>query len=1742
MKKPFIFLFLLFVLGCLDSYSQDYSNKGKDFWLGYGYHVNMAGNPAGGGTQDMVLYFTSDKNATVTVDIPGVTGFTPVVYQVLANQVTTSAPLPKTGTTDARINVFGLSNKGIHITSDNPIVAYAHIYNSSISGASLLFPTATLGKDYYSVNFTQSSNAANANSFFFVVATEDGTSVEITPSAANLNGLTPNIPSVVTLNKGQIYNVMGTVNSSQDPNTKTYLGTDLSGSRIRSISTNSTGGCKKIAVFSGAGKMTIGSNPNGNLSADNLFAQAFPAVAWGKKYLTAPTGSQPNNYYRICVTDPNTKVSLNGVVLPKSSLINGFYYQFLNGNASGTNPATPNLIESDIPILVAQYCTTQGQDGNPNTSPFGDPEMIYLSPVEQTINSITLYSASQFKILQSYINIIIKNQGVASFKIDGVSKQSLFQTHPKESNYSYAIIPVTSGSHNLYSDSGFNAIAYGFGSAESYGYNAGTNVKDFTQTAAFQNHYKRLDSAISCVNEPFQFSIPLNFIPASIRWDFSAAPNINPNNNIPVNNAPVYDSVSPVNGQQLYYYSTGKTYLFTKSNTAAQRDSIKLYTTSLTPDGCGSTDQLYVIPVKVVDLPNANFITSNSGCVTDSVHFIDATNTDGNGVVQTGFWDYGDGTTDSAFNPIKKYLAAKTYNIRYRPITSYGCIGDTTISQTFTPPPVARFGFSDSCINSSIVFSDSSSIAIGNIVKWYWDFGDGTYDTTVTNAPRTKIYSSTGTYQVSLIVQSNSGCMGLKYTQSITIRPLPNTDFVLPTAVCLPIGTANFNDATSIASNNSISKWIWDFGDGAIDSTQNPTHQYSAVGNYSVKLRASSNYGCWKDSVKVLSNIFDQPKAKFDVTNFVCLRDTTVFTDSSNGMGGTIVKWNWNFGDGITDTVNNTKHVYKGAAVDTVTLFVITDKGCLSDTVKKTTIVNALPSAGFFTQAINNYCENKPIKIIDTATDHSITNASLIRWYWDMGNGHTYTITNGGYNTFFNEYYSSFKNYPIKMMVENSLGCKSDTLTKNINIHAQPHIGFVLPEVCLADASANFTDTSSIADGSTASSYLWNYNAGSPLISPGPSIATSTAQNGSTHYNLVGNYKVSFKITSSFGCDSTLIQPFTVNGSVPHANFIIQKNATLCSNDSIRIADSSYVDFGTVTKNEIYWNYLGPASSATLDDNPFMLKGYTTIYPNFSSPSSKTYQIRMTAHSGNSNVCANSITKIVTIHQSPQVQFSTIPGICNDTTARQIIQAKEIGSVPGNFTFTGTGINSSGLFTPNAVSPGTYPIKYVYTTAFTCADSAVKNITVWPSPIAKWGNSAILCEKNDIQFTDSSVANFSNIAQRFWSFGNGTDTIFNSTTNFNKRYLNANNYTVSLRVITDSGCRSSFNIQQLQVHNLPIPNFSLPSICLPDGKGSFTNMTTIADGSEALFSYLWNFGDPNDPSASTIKQPTHQYSALGPVNVQLKVTSKDQCIDSLTQSLTTIYPQPKANFSILSDTICSNVSLALLDISNGITSATNAWHWDFGNGISTNVKNPTTSFIDSGNYKVSLYVYNAQGCVSDTASKMIAVEPYPVLKLGPSKVVLENGQISLVPQFVYGRNLQYLWTPSDYLNSDTAATPISKPKADITYKLTLTGLGKCTVTDTLFIKVLFSPLVPNAFSPNGDGINDTWKIQYLESYPGATIDIFNRYGQKVFSSVGYNTEWDGNFNGSPLPVGTYYYIINPKNGRATMNGSVTIIK
>ena len=103
-------------------------------------------------------------------------------------------------------------------------------------------------------------------------------------------------------------------------------------------------------------------------------------------------------------------------------------------------------------------------------------------------------------------------------------------------------------------------------------------------------------------------------------------------------------------------------------------------------------------------------------------------------------------------------------------------------------------------------------------------------------------------------------------------------------------------------------------------------------------------------------------------------------------------------------------------------------------------------------------------------------------------------------------------------------------------------------------------------------------------------------------------------------------------------------------------------------------------------------------------------------------------------------------------------------------------------------------------------------------------------------------------------------------------------------------------------------------------------------------------------------------------------------------------------------------------------------------------------------------------------------------------------------------------------------------------------MGDCSVTGLIKVIALKEIVVPNTFSPNHDGINDKWIIVALSSYPQSKVKVFNRYGQIVFSANGYGTPWDGTMNGKELPGGTYYYIIEPGNGRPTLTGYVTLLK
>jgi gliding motility-associated-like protein len=264
-------------------------------------------------------------------------------------------------------------------------------------------------------------------------------------------------------------------------------------------------------------------------------------------------------------------------------------------------------------------------------------------------------------------------------------------------------------------------------------------------------------------------------------------------------------------------------------------------------------------------------------------------------------------------------------------------------------------------------------------------------------------------------------------------------------------------------------------------------------------------------------------------------------------------------------------------------------------------------------------------------------------------------------------------------------------------------------------------------------------------------------------------------------------------------------------------------------------------------------------------------------------------------------------------------------------------------------------------------------------------------------------------------------------------------------------------------------------------------------------------------------------------------------VNQASKTLNSFYDKPVAGFTVNPQQVCQGLDNNFTSTSTAPNSTVQSWNWNFNDGSTSTTANPVKKFTTPGVYNIQLTVTNAVGCVSDPYILPVTVHLQPKIDAGPSFVVPMGTQI----QFGATANsagLTFSWSPPLGLSDAATLKPALTANLDQVYTLTATGSNGCTATDFLSVKILKPIQVPNIFTPNGDNIHDRWVIPNISDYPGASVEVFNRYGQQVFYSVGYATPWDGRFKGKDLPTGTYYYVIKLNNGFKMVNGSVTIVR
>lgn len=195
----------------------------------------------------------------------------------------------------------------------------------------------------------------------------------------------------------------------------------------------------------------------------------------------------------------------------------------------------------------------------------------------------------------------------------------------------------------------------------------------------------------------------------------------------------------------------------------------------------------------------------------------------------------------------------------------------------------------------------------------------------------------------------------------------------------------------------------------------------------------------------------------------------------------------------------------------------------------------------------------------------------------------------------------------------------------------------------------------------------------------------------------------------------------------------------------------------------------------------------------------------------------------------------------------------------------------------------------------------------------------------------------------------------------------------------------------------------------------------------------------------------------------------------------------------------------------------------------------TTTYLEatSTTFYVSIM---RDGCESPRVPIKAIISGPPVADAGPDAVI-NPGESTTLQGSGDG---SYEWTPSDGLSNPNIANPIARPTKTTVYTLRVSRGANCVGQDEVTVIVREPMDIPNAFSPNGDGTNDTWEIENINTFPDARIEVFNRWGSKVYDKVGYQNDWNGMYRGSPLPVGVYFYVIT-LNGGYKMTGSVSIV-
>lgn len=924
--------------------------------------------------------------------------------------------------------------------------------------------------------------------------------------------------------------------------------------------------------------------------------------------------------------------------------------------------------------------------------------------------------------------------------------------------------------------------------------------------------------------------------------------------------------------------------------------------TLIVSDGVVSDTMVKTNFIHVFQDPEADFVPAfTQGCTPFEVCFNDSSIA-GSAPIVEWLWDFGDGGSSTQQNPCNTYNTPGNYTVTLMVVDSNGCesiivypdlieasdfvTADFTANVTAACEPPLQVNFTSLSSSPSLVH------------KWLYGNGQNSHQINPTVT-----YNAPGEYDVRLVVVNSFGCTDTMLKPGyIAIEPLEAgfTANVTQGCVGLPV---SFTDTSS--SNPNI--WRWDFGDGTTDSVQNPVHTYNSPGTYTVKLFAANSGSCMDSTEKVgYITINSSPQADFTGANLSACQAplTSQFTDNSTNA----VAWLWQFGDGDSSTVRNPSHTYTTAGSYTVTLTVFNADSC-SNTMVKPAFVNIVPPQANLVGDSVRGCLPHTVNFADS----SISNETIVSWFWDFGDGATSTMQNPSH------IYTNPGSYDVSLIIVNDEGC-TDTVTRSNYVRAgnKPAANFTANtfDICLY-GSINFTDQS-VGD---VNEWLWFFGDGNTSIEENPTYA----------YSDTGTFTVRL-IATSFGCRDTFERVDYIHVSPPDARFYIEQHCddpyTVIFHDNSLAPDTWFWEFGD-----------GTSDTAQNPVHTFSGRGTYTVSLTVTDSSSGCFDIE-------------AIPVYIT---DPKAGFEadTLMG-CRPFS----VQFADSSISADAYRWLSDGMVSTAA-NPTFVynTPGVYSVTQIVTDIHGCSDTLVRPdyITVL-GPTALFGATPLNgCAPLEVDFIDTSAAFMSPIVAWKWKFGDGDSSLLQNPQHL---YDSTARYNVSLTVTDGNGCVHTTLKPQYIRPTFPTPAFvGDTQTCI----GTPINLTSQSAG--VNLTYFWDFGDN---STSTLRNPSHAYADTGKYTITLTVTDVNGCDSTIVMPDFVNVSEPVTNFT--ADSTFSPCPPLVVNFVDSSTSDIVSWFWDFGDGLTSTLQNPAHVYLTPGDYSVTMIGTTAKGC-SDTIVK-----------------------------------------------------------------------------------------------------------------------------------------------------------------------------